>query len=169
MKKKPTIFHLSHANRFLSIKIHFLFWNSVYSDRSELNVSDETIRVQNWVAEHLHRCLTWSASFFLTMRFEYFWKMFLITNTNDNREVLDGTKTLNTILICWQLMRTVWNIYIRVILCDQNNHIKHILLNKAKCILFWFSKCSTYFCIRFTRFWKKVILFNFFQVHKFYW
>ena len=42
MKKK---IHFSHNNEFLLIKNIFLIRNIVYSDRSELEIFDETIRI----------------------------------------------------------------------------------------------------------------------------
>ena len=38
--------HFSPRNGFLYRKNIFLFWNMVYSDRSELDLTDETIRIQ---------------------------------------------------------------------------------------------------------------------------
>ena len=46
LQKNPTILNFSHKNSFLWIKKDFL--NLKYSDRSELDIFDETIIVKNF-------------------------------------------------------------------------------------------------------------------------
>ena len=46
LQNKPTIFHLKID--FYKSKINFLILNKVYSDRFELDLFDEAIRIQNY-------------------------------------------------------------------------------------------------------------------------
>ena len=47
-KKKPKNFHFSLQNLFSSVKEYIFNLNSVYSDRYELDHSDETIIIKNF-------------------------------------------------------------------------------------------------------------------------